>query len=282
MTGAPWIRIDSPEDSRLALYRDLKDADLRQRGGRFMAEGELIVRKALRLHELGAIEMESVLLNEPRLRALEDRLRPLAARGLPVYLGAQPILDAIAGFHVHRGCLALGKCPSDKGLEDVLPRAEGPSLVVVCEALRHVDNLGTIFRNAAAFDADAILLDPQCCDPLYRRTLRVSIGHALTMPWARAGDWPEALATLRRRGYTLVAAALADQAIPLHEYAWPARTALLVGTEGTGLRRRTIEACDAAVRIPMAADVDSLNVGTATGIALYAARFGPRCRPEHE
>ncbi len=276
MTAGLWIRIDSVADPRIQLYRDLKDADLRQRGGRFIAEGELVVRKALQVHVLGDIRMESVLLNEARLRALEAELLPLARDGLAIYLGEQAVLDGIAGFHVHRGCLSIGKCPPNKMLESVLPEGSAGSLVVAGERLRHVDNLGTIFRNAAAFGADAIVLDPESCDPLYRRALRVSIGHALSLPWARAADWPEGLEALRRCGYTLVALALSDRARPLHEFAWPHRAALVVGTEGTGLRRRTIDACDAVIEIPMAAGVDSLNVGTATGIALHAARFGPR------
>ncbi len=273
MTESPWTHIDSPTDPRLELYRDLKDADLRKRGNRFLAEGELIVHKALHGHILGSIQMESVLVNPARLRAMEAVLRPLAEAGLPVYLGTQEVLDAITGFHVHRGCMAIGKCPNEKMLDDVLPPDDDPSLIVVCEALRHVDNLGIIFRNAAAFGADAVILDPESCDPLYRRTLRVSIGHALQLPWARLQDWPNGLSSLQERGYTLVALALTDAAVPIHEYAWPPRTAVVLGSEGPGLRWKTIDACDAVVKAPMFPGVDSLNVGTASGIALYAARY---------
>jgi tRNA G18 (ribose-2'-O)-methylase SpoU len=273
MTDSPWIQIETATDPRIELYRDLKDADLRKRGDRFMAEGELIVHKALQMHALGEIIMESVLVNPARLRAMEELLRPLAQAGLPVYLGAQEILDDITGFHVHRGCLSVGKCPPNKALNEVLPPDDEPSLIVVCEALRHVDNLGTIFRNAAAFGADAVILDPESCDPLYRRTLRVSIGHALRLPWSRQSNWPAGLRALQERGYTLVALALTDAAEPLQDYAWPERTAIVLGTEGPGLRWKTIDACDAVVKAPMHPGVDSLNVGTASGIALYAARY---------
>ncbi|MCK4873898.1 MAG: RNA methyltransferase [Phycisphaerales bacterium] len=287
MGAHSWITIDDPQDPRIDLYRDLKDADLRKRGGFFMAEGELVVQRALALFQAGELDMHSVLVNAARLQAMNEALAPLPERGVPVYVGAQDILDRITGFHVHRGCLAVGKCPARATLDQVLPTptltptltptptpTAARSLIVVCEALRHVDNLGVIFRNAAAFGADAVILDPQSCDPLYRRTLRVSIGHSLTMPWTRLSPWPAALSQLTARGYTLVAMAITDSATPIHEFAWPERTALLLGTEGPGLSWRTLDLCSAVVMAPMAPAVDSLNVGTASGIALYAARYG--------
>jgi len=268
-----WQTITEPLDTRVDLYRNLKDADLRKRRNRFMAEGELVVRKALRLHLSGKIRMESVLVNQARLNAMEDALKPAALGGLPILLGSQELLDSIAGFHVHRGCLSVGKCPNEKSLEETIPDHEKPSVIVGCESICNVDNLGVIFRNVAAFAADAVILDQRSCDPLYRRTLRVSIGHSLTVPYARISPWPGELMRLKERGYHLVALALRENAVPLHEYHWPSRVLLLLGTEGTGLHQRTLEMCDDCLVIPMANDVDSLNVGTASGVALHTARF---------
>jgi tRNA G18 (ribose-2'-O)-methylase SpoU len=271
LPDGPWIEVTDRDDPRIALYRDLKDASLRKRGGLFMAEGELVVRRAIAHASSIGQPMVSALVSPTRLRALATDLRTMAGSGASVYVAEQAILDGIAGFSVHRGCLALGKCPPDRSLDDVLP-PPGPSLVVVCESLTNVDNLGVVFRAAAGFEADAVLLDPRCCDPLYRRALRVSIGHSLALPWVRLRRWPDDLLVLRDRGYTVAALELAPGAVPLHAYAWPDRLAVVIGAEGPGVRRRTLDIVDDVLEIPMHPSVDSLNVGAAAAIALYAAR----------
>lgn len=275
LPDGPWIEITDRDDPRIVLYCDLKDASLRKRGGLFMAEGELVVRRAIEHARTIGQPLVSALVSPTRLRSLTGDLESVADSGAPVYVAEQSILDEIAGFNVHRGCLALGKCPPDRTLADVLP-GPGPSLVVVCESLTNVDNLGVVFRAAAGFEADAVLLDPRCCDPLYRRTLRVSIGHSLALPWARLRRWPDDLRALHDRGYTVAALELAAGSTPLHTYAWPERLALVVGTEGRGVWRRTLEIVDDVLEIPMHPSVDSLNVGAAAAIALYAARHRVR------
>jgi tRNA G18 (ribose-2'-O)-methylase SpoU len=244
-------------DRRLDDYRDLKDHALRAASGRFVAESEGVVRKLL----ASGLSVRSVMVTAPRLASLEGALGP----GYPIYLVPQEVMDGVAGFHVHRGCLAIGERPTG---------VEVPSdarAVVILEDLVDVDNLGAIIRNAAAFDAAAVVLSPRCADPFYRKAIRVSMGTVFAVPVVRHQRWPDDLVALRRRlSIPLVGAVLDEEAIPLPSFAPPPRFALLLGSEGPGLRPETKRLCDALVTIPMARDkADSLNVATAGALFLY-------------
>jgi tRNA G18 (ribose-2'-O)-methylase SpoU len=263
---SPRFEITDADDPRLADYRALKERHLNADSGRFVAESEPVVRRLL----ASALPVCSVLATPPRLRALEDALAGRDAAGaprsgVPVYVAAQPVLDATAGFHVHRGCLAIGERPAARALPVA---ARG---VVVLEDLVDVDNVGAIARNAAAFGADALLLSPRCADPFYRKAIRVSLGAVFDLPVARVERWPENLDVLRERGFSLIAAVLAPDATPLPRFAPPPRWALLLGAEGPGLSAAAVARCDARVTIPMAPSpaVDSLNVATAAAVMLY-------------
>jgi len=259
----PRIEVDA-DDPRLADYRALKERHLNAESGRFVAESERVVRRLL----ASGLRVHSVLATPPRLRALEDALAARAAAGPapPVYVAAQPVLDAVAGFHVHRGCLAIGERPTSRALP---PDARG---VVVLEDLVDVDNLGAVARNAAAFGADALVLSPHCADPFYRKAIRVSLGAVFDLPVVRLASWPEDLDVLRKLGFSLMAAVLSPGATPLPRFAPPDRWALLLGAEGPGLSPGAVMRCHASVTIPMSTSTgaDSLNVATAAAVMLYA------------
>jgi tRNA G18 (ribose-2'-O)-methylase SpoU len=254
------VEISDAEDPRLGDYRALKERHLNAETGRFVAESERVVRRLL----ASRLRVRSVLATPPRLRALDDALAALPA-DVPVYVAEQPVMDAIAGFHVHRGCLAVGERPAARALP------AGARRVVVLEDLVDVDNLGSIARNAAAFGADALALSPRCADPFYRKAIRVSLGAVFDLPIVRFQSWPEDLETLRRLGFSLVAAVLSPTATPLPRFQPPARWALLLGAEGPGLSDGAVLRCHHRVTIPMEASdgVDSLNVATAAAVMLY-------------
>ena len=264
------------DDPRIADYRRLKERHLNADGQRFVAESERVVRRLL----ASGWRVCSVLVTPPRLAALADVLPAVEARGCPVYVATQAVMDGIAGFHVHRGCLAIGERPS---ASEIPAHAR---LVVAVEDLVDVDNLGAIVRNAAAFGADALLLSPRCADPFYRKAIRVSLGSVFNLPIVRAAAdaWPAQVAALRATGgFTAVAAVLDDGAEELASVAPPDKTLLLLGAEGPGLSPGAIAACDRRVTIPMSAGADSLNVATAAAIFLYhltrATSPSPATRP---
>jgi tRNA G18 (ribose-2'-O)-methylase SpoU len=249
------------DDARLADYRDLQDRRLSEESGLFVAESELVVRKLLATH----LRVCSLLLTAPRLAALESALAA-AHTDFPVYVIPQGVMDEVAGFHVHRGCLAIAERPRSPRIP------EGARLVVVLVDLVDVDNLGAMARNAAAFGVDALLLSPRCADPFYRKAVRTSAGTVLSLPIVRAGRWPDDVLALRQRhGMTLIGAVLGGGARPLAEFAPPEHLAVLFGSEGPGLDQGTQSLCDALVTVPMAAShgVDSLNVATAGAVFLY-------------
>jgi tRNA G18 (ribose-2'-O)-methylase SpoU len=251
--------LDHADDPRLDDYRQLKEKHLNAVSGRFVAESERVVRRLL----ASRLRVLSVLVTAPRLEAMRDVL----GGPFPVYLATQPVLDAIAGFHVHRGCLAIGERPPPAPWRPLPP---GARAAVVLEDLVDVDNLGAMARNAAAFGADALLLSPRCADPFYRKAIRVSLGSVFELPIARVDPWPDGLAELRAQGLALVAGVLASDATPLPAFRPPARFALLLGTEGPGLSEAAIRQCDHRVTIPMSPGADSLNVATAGAVLLYA------------
>jgi tRNA G18 (ribose-2'-O)-methylase SpoU len=254
------LELDDADDPRLADYGALKERHLNATSGRFVAEGERVVRRLL----ASGLGVHSVLVTPTRLRALADALGDAPA--LSVYVAPQTVVDAVAGFHVHRGCLAIGERPAPRALP------EGARGVVVLEDLVDVDNLGAIARNAAAFGADALVLSPRCADPFYRKAIRVSLGAVFDLPVVRLARWPEDLDVMRRLGFSLVAAVLAPGATPLPRFEPPARWALLLGAEGPGLSPDAILRCHHRVTIPMSASTgaDSLNVATAAAVMLYA------------
>jgi tRNA G18 (ribose-2'-O)-methylase SpoU len=257
----PAIEIRDPDDPRLVDYRSLKERHLNAEGGRFVAESERVVRRLV----ASGLGVRSVLLTAPRLATLADAL----AGPFPVFLAAQPVLDAIAGFHVHRGCLAIGERPPPP------PLPRGARALVVAEDLSDVDNLGALARHAAAFGADALVLSPRCADPFYRKAIRVSLGAVFNLPIARASAWPGDLEALRDDGVTILGAVVEPGAIPLARFEAPARFALLLGAEGPGLSGAARAACDHLVTIPMSAGADSLNVATAGAIFLWALTQAP-------
>ena len=265
------IPIDDPDDPRVEPFRALRERDLATRRdgrpGAFVAEGEVVLR--ILLSDRSRFRPLSILIAANRVEPLSGLL-PEAARGAPVYVAAPDLLAGIAGFPLHRGVLALGE-RSDDPLP--LPR-QGRSTVLALVGLANHDNVGAAFRNAAAFGVDAVLLDRESCDPLYRKAIRVSAGAVLTVPFRRGGRAEDLVARLQQADYTPIALSPAGGE-RLDEVEWPARTALLLGAEGPGLPTALI-ASMRSVRIGMVPGFDSLNVATAAGIALHAVA-SPNC-----
>lgn len=262
----PLTSIEGPTDSRLALYRSLTDAELMRTRGLFVAEGRIIVKRVI---ADGGLRIHSLLLNEASYRSLAESLR-LISPEVPIYLCHARDLLAVTGYNLHRGCLALVERPAPVAMCEILRRAQ---TIVILEAVSNADNVGGVFRNAAAFGADGVLLSPTCCDPLYRKAIRTSMGASLVVPFARIDDWPSGLADVRATGLTLAALTPRAPSQPLADFAkhQPSKgVALLVGTEGTGLSEAAESIADVRVRIPISDAVDSLNVAVASGIALSA------------
>ena len=264
-------RIEEPHDARLRDYVGLTDMQLRTRtepdAGLFIAEGEKVIERAVD----AGYPMRSMLLSDKWL----PTMAPVLARtSAPVYLGASDLLEQVTGFHVHRGALAaMGRLPP----RDPAELLERSRRVVVLEKVNNHTNIGAIFRSAAALGMDAVLLAPDCADPLYRRAVRVSMGTVFAIPYARLGadpalPWPRALDLLAEHGYRRMALTPAPDAVDLRELSLAPgeRVALLLGSEGEGLSPRALAACDLRVRIPMTAGVDSLNVAAAAAVACYA------------
>jgi tRNA G18 (ribose-2'-O)-methylase SpoU len=257
------VEIDDPADPRVAAYRDVRERDLTGREGLFIAEGEVVLRTLLRA---GGRAPASLLIDRKRIGALSDVIAELP-ESTPVYAAGQAVFDAIAGFHIHRGILALGTRGPDLDPESLLSEAKPGDVVVVLFGLSNHDNMGGIFRNAAAFGAAAVLLDADCCDPLYRKAIRVSVGAALVTPFARFGRGADIVGALERHGFTPVALSPSG-AETLSELKRPAKAAVLLGTEGEGLPAEVL-ARARTVRIPMAGGMDSLNVAVTSGLVLH-------------
>jgi tRNA G18 (ribose-2'-O)-methylase SpoU len=274
-TGPQIIPISNPSDPRLADYANLKDrqlaamADLSRPdpSGTFMAEGELVVRQLA----LSGLVIRSLIMTPTRLETMGDLVASLPDH-IPVYLLPLEAMSTIVGFHIHRGVLAAGQRPPDR---DPRQLARDARTALVLEDLANHDNVGGVFRTAAALcglDRTAIFLSPRCCDPLYRKAIRVSMGTALRVPFARLSPWPDSLGILREAGFTIVALTPDEKATPIHALPPCPRPALLVGAEGPGLSEETLRQADLHARIPMAPGVDSLNVVVAAGIALDRLR----------
>jgi tRNA G18 (ribose-2'-O)-methylase SpoU len=270
----PIVHVESLEDPRLADYRHLPDPELLRRGEIFIAEGRLVVRTLLAESPLA---VRSVLLTENARRGLADALEPRVPT-LPVFIVPEGTLAALTGFNLHRGCLAVGERPRRERVGALLGRMASVRRLVLLEQIGNADNLGGIFRNAAAFGVDAVVLGPGCCDPLYRKAIRVSMGAALRVPFCHATDWPADLDAIRAAGIKVAALTPSPAAVAIASWAADlpsgARLALLAGSEGAGLSEAALTHADAALRIPMAPGMDSLNVATAVGIALHCC-FDP-------
>lgn len=252
------IEVDDPADPRLDDFRNLMDADVRpDRRGIVIAEGVNVVSRLAR----SAYPMRAVIGVPKRIEAVRHEL---ADHDVPAYVCDKWTLSEIVGFRVTRGVLASAARPVAPDPDLLLSTARR---VAVLEGLNDFENLGALFRNAAAFGVDAVLMDATCADPLYRRSVRVSMGHVLQVPFAvLPGSWPDALARVKRH-LRLLAMTPRESAADLRAIRAPHRWAVLLGAEGPGLSEASIEAADELVRIPMAGGVDSLNVATAAAVA---------------
>jgi tRNA G18 (ribose-2'-O)-methylase SpoU len=257
------IAIDDPDDPRIESYRAVRERDLAGRQGRFVAEGEVVLRVLL---TRSRFPVESVFVSEKRLLALSDLLDQVPDR-MPVYVAPPEVMSAIAGFPIHRGVLAIGRRGEPASAAQLLRTAGPQAIVLGLIGLTNHDNVGGIFRNSAAFGVDAVLLDRTSCDPLYRKAIRVSVGGSLIVPFVRGGTGIELMDVLRAANFDLVALSPGGEE-PLAAYERRGRTALLLGAEGPGLPKEIMDRAR-TVRIPMAEGFDSLNVATASGIALH-------------
>ena len=260
------VPVDDPTDPRLRDYLDLTDVELRRRrepaDGLFMAEGEKVIRRAL----AAGYGMRSLLLEDKWLASLHDLV---AAFDGPVYVGARPVLAEVTGYDVHRGALAA---MDRRPLPSVAEVLAGARRVVVLEDVNDHTNIGAIFRSAAGLGMDAVLVTPRCADPLYRRSVKVSMGAVFSVPWTRLVSWPADIGLLRAAGLAVLALTPDASAVPIDELPPQVRAsaALILGAEGPGLQPRTLAEVGTRVRIPMSAGVDSLNVGAAAAVAFYA------------
>ncbi|MCF2706187.1 RNA methyltransferase [Arcanobacterium haemolyticum] len=281
------VNVSALGDERLADYTGLTDVALRRRleteNGLYMAESTKVIMRAI---EAGHTPRS--FLTAPRwLPDLEPWIeRACGARdggAIPVFVADEDVLEEITGFHLHRGALAAMNRPAPVDPVELLRHArngEGARRVVILEGLVDHTNVGAIFRSAAALGIDAVLVTEDCADPLYRRSVRVSMGTVFQVPWARIGRLSESIPRLREAGFTTAALALVDGALTLDEFSAldvcrdeDSRVAVVMGTEGDGLTHRTIAAADYSVIIPMAGGVDSLNVAAASAVAFWELRL---------
>jgi tRNA G18 (ribose-2'-O)-methylase SpoU len=259
------IEVADPADPRLDDFRDLSAADRRpdRPGGRglVIAEGVVVVQRLLVSH----YPVRALLGVRRRIDALEPDLAGLA---VPAYVTPAEVMARVVGFHLNRGVLAVADRAPAPSADEVIRDARS---LAVLEGVGDHENLGALFRNAAALGMDGVLLGPGCADPLYRRSVRVSMGHVLAVRFAPLEPWPDGVTWLRDNGFRVLALTPAAGATPLRDAVHTGdRVAVLLGSEGPGLSAAAIAAADAAVRIPMAAGVDSLNVATAGAVAFYA------------
>jgi tRNA G18 (ribose-2'-O)-methylase SpoU len=261
ITLSDLIRIDSLDDSRVDGYRHVADQQWLVDNAFFVAEGRLVVR---RLIDMQQWPIESILLTPAAAENLAD---VLGATRAPTYVVDQDLMNDIAGFNIHRGCLALGRRPETATLDRT---TAGPlSRVLVLEGVNNPDNVGGLFRSAAAFGAELVVLGPDCGDPLYRKAIRTSMAASLMVPFVHASQWPGAIRDLRADGFTVIALTPNRSVAPIEEVFPHSKLALLVGSEGGGLTEEAMRTATLRIRIPTTADVDSLNVTTAASIAMY-------------
>ena len=282
--------MEDPDDPQLELYRNLNDPAGRIRldadRAVFVVEGRLAVGRLL----TSAYSVRSLLVDDRRLAAAGDLIEGTRALGAPVFVAPRAVVAETVGFDLHRGVVAVASRTSPRDPVELLADAVGGGVlrealpvIALPEGLNDHENIGALFRNAAAFGVAGVLLDPNCADPLYRRSIRVSVGHVLHMPFARLTPWPSALGQVRAAGFIVAALAphpSSDGAVPTASLAQlraralegerPSGIALLLGAEGPGVTEAALASADVIVRIPMAEGVDSLNVATAAAVAFYA------------
>jgi tRNA G18 (ribose-2'-O)-methylase SpoU len=264
------VTIADPDDPRIAAFRAVRERDIAGRHGGFIAEGEVVLRVLARspLHRARSVLVAATRAAKlaPLLAAFDDEVA--------LYAAPQAVMDQIVGFPIHRGVLAFGERRAEVSAEALLAAIDGPAKLICLFGVSNHDNVGGVFRNAAAFGACGVLLDGLCCDPLYRKAIRVSVGAALSVPFARIGADEDILGQLERHGFTPLAFSPTGAA-SLSAIEVPRRSAILLGAEGDGLPA-ALMARTRSVAIPMAKGFDSLNIATASGIALHhLAREGP-------
>ncbi len=272
------ILVDDPVDPRIAVFQGLRDHVLRRRREQpdgdmasvFVAEGDIVVERAIR----AGYHLRCALVDGKRKKPLPDSIDD----DVPVYSVGPEVLQRITGYHLHRGMLA---CFDRKPLLDVETVIDTTRTLAVMEGINNPTNLGLILRAAVALGVDGYAIDPTCCDPLYRRSGRVSMGEAYGTPYTRLEAFPDGLTPIRDAGFRLLAFTPAADAVDIGdiEVGPNDRVALVLGAEGPGLTATTMSACDARVQIPMAGDVDSINVGAAAAVAFYA--IGQARRRDH-
>ena len=259
------IHISGLDDPRVADYAHVGDPEWLRRRGLFVAEGRLVVR---RLFEARSFRAQSVLVTPAALAAMQDLLD---TERCPIYVCDQAGLNDLTGFKFHRGCLAIGERPD---AVEPLERLADVRCLLALEGVGNPDNVGGLFRAAAALGGDAVLLDGQCADPLYRKSIRTSMGAVFRLPFAGVDGWLSAIRTLDRGDVDVVALTPNPSAMRLADIARDRspqrRLILMLGAEGPGLSSEAISIATVAARIPIAPDVDSLNVVVAAGIALAA------------
>jgi tRNA G18 (ribose-2'-O)-methylase SpoU len=290
VTPGPLIALDVPEDPRLDLYRNLNDPAGRIRldadHSVFVVEGRLAVQRLV----TSRYTVRSLLVDDHQVAAVSELVAAVRARGVPVFVGSREVVASTVGFNFHRGVVAVADRPTPAGAERLLADAVGtstprgnPRVIAILEGINDSENIGSLFRNAAAFGVSGVLLDPTCADPLYRRSVRVSVGHVLRVPFARLETWPNGLELVRAAGFIVAAMGprvSIGSGVPIHSLAeLRARTsnsvhhggvALVLGAEGNGLTAAALAASDVRVSIPMSDGIDSLNVATAAAVAFYA------------
>ncbi len=263
---ASVIRVDDPADPRLDDFRDLSTADRRpdRPGGKglVIAEGVVVVRRML----ASPYPVRALLGVERRIAEVAGE----AEDTVPAYVTSAEVMAEVVGFHLNRGVLAVADRAKPWTLDDLT----GSRRLAVLEGVGDHENLGALFRNVAAFGVDGVVIGPGCSDPLYRRSVRVSMGHVLAVPFTTVTDWPDPLKHLQDKGFQVLALTPRADAVPLNEIRVDGPVAVLLGSEGPGLTDVAIKAASHAVRIPMAGGVDSLNVATAGAVAFYAIATG--------
>ncbi|WEX89284.1 RNA methyltransferase [Sinorhizobium garamanticum] len=267
MTLPSLVRIDDPSDARIAGFVAIKERDLTGRQGRFIAEGTVVLRMLAAAHRARrGIAAEAILLLESRVAGLTEVLAEFPA-DVPVYVADGRVFDTIAGFNMHRGVLALGRSDAMPDRDSLIGSLPAESFVLAACRISNHDNMGSLFRNAAAFGVDAVLMDAASCDPMYRKAIRVSVGSVLTMPFAREGMGAALIERLQVAGFAIWGLSPRGT-VDISDIPPAPRTALLVGTEGEGLPEAILSAIRTA-RIRQRPGLDSLNVAMAAGIALH-------------
>lgn len=259
------VHVNEHQDIRLEPYRFMRERDVAGRGDRFIAEGKVVLNCLAKSHDFQA---DSLLILESRLAGISELLERFPPH-LPIYVTGQDVMDGIAGFHVHRGILASGIRIRRQAMTDMVRECRDDALVVVLSGISNHDNVGGIFRNAAAFGAGAVILDDQCCNPLYRKALRVSVGGILTVPWTMGGTAEGIAGTLLAAGFSLFALSPTGRK-DIRSLPVSGKRAIFLGSEGHGLSPSITGSLE-TFQIPMKGDFDSLNVSTASAIAMMLA-----------